>query len=89
MLAWIVGRLDGTAQAESTALGELPTRDSLPLDGLDVGDQQWQALFGYEAASWLAECDLTESFFARFADRVPSALRAELADLRGRLTGAK
>ena len=32
--------------------------------------------------SWLAECDLTEEYFAQFGDRVPAALHAELASLR-------
>jgi phosphoenolpyruvate carboxykinase (GTP) len=35
-----------------------------------------------DRASWLAECDLTETFFDRFGSRVPPALRAELASLR-------
>lgn len=36
VLAWIVGRLDGTAEGVRTPIGIVPTRDALDLDGLDV-----------------------------------------------------
>ncbi|MBU6213596.1 MAG: phosphoenolpyruvate carboxykinase (GTP) [Actinomycetales bacterium] len=88
VLAWIVGRLDGTAGAEPTALGNRPTQSDFPLTGLDLSDGAWDDLFGYDRDSWLAECALTESFFARFGDHMPPALYDELADLRGKLTGA-
>ena len=39
-------------------------------------------LFDVDRDSWLAECDLTEEYFAQFGDRVPAALKAELASLR-------
>ena len=89
VLAWIVARLEGTAESEATALGDVPTPTAMPVDDLGIDDATWQALFGYESASWLAECDLTESFFNRFGDHLPSELVDELAALRGRLTGAK
>ena len=88
VLAWIVGRLDGSAGAEPTALGNRPRQLDFPLEGLSLNDFDWADLFGYDPASWLAECDLTETFFARFGDHVPPALTEELADLRSRLTGA-
>jgi phosphoenolpyruvate carboxykinase (GTP) len=46
-------------------------------------------LFAVDPDSWLAECDLTEEYFEKFGDRVPQALRDELAALRGRLEAAK
>jgi phosphoenolpyruvate carboxykinase (GTP) len=42
-------------------------------------------LFAIDPASWLAEADLTEEFFAQFGDRVPAALRGQLDGLRERL----
>jgi len=39
--------------------------------------------------AWLAECDLTDEYFARFGDRVPDELHEQLATLRSRLTAAR
>ena len=45
-------------------------------------DAALEQLFDVDRDSWLAECDLTEEYFAQFGDRVPAALKAELASLR-------
>ncbi|MFF1574155.1 phosphoenolpyruvate carboxykinase (GTP) [Leifsonia sp. NPDC058292] len=82
VLEWIVRRLEGSAGAVETPIGRLPVTDDLDLDGLDVSAADLDALFHVDRASWLAECDLTDEFFDRFGDRVPAALRAELASLR-------
>ena len=44
-----------------------------------------EELFTIDSASWLAECDLTETYFEEFGEHVPGALRDELAALRLRL----
>src|SRR5690606_36361567 len=36
VLKWIFERLDGTAEAEKTPIGLLPTRESLVTSGLDI-----------------------------------------------------
>ncbi|WP_308468044.1 phosphoenolpyruvate carboxykinase (GTP) [Rathayibacter soli] len=82
VIAWIAERLEGEVGATSTAIGRLPQRDELELEGLDVSDADLDALFAVDAESWLAECDMTEEFFAQFDGRVPAALNAELAALR-------
>jgi phosphoenolpyruvate carboxykinase (GTP) len=60
----------------------MPVAGSLNVDGLDLSEEALDQLFRIDPASWLAECDLTEEFFARFGGRVPPALRSELASLR-------
>jgi phosphoenolpyruvate carboxykinase (GTP) len=82
VLEWIVRRLEGAAGAVDAPIGRLPIPSELDLDGLDVTAAELDALFRVDPASWLAECDLTEEFFARFGTRVPAPLRAELASLR-------
>ena len=82
MLEWIVGRIEGGADAVETPIGLIPASDSLDLDGLEITDAALEHLFDVDTASWLAECDLTEEYFAQFGDRVPAALKAELSSLR-------
>ena len=82
VLEWIVGRLEGGADAVETPIGLLPASDSLDLDGLEITDDALEQLFDVDRDSWLAECDLTEEYFAQFGDRVPAALKAELSSLR-------
>ena len=82
VLEWIVGRIEGSADAMETPIGLLPASGSLDLDGLELADDAVEQLFDVDRDSWLAECDLTDEYFAQFGDRVPAALRAELASLR-------
>ncbi|GAB3612524.1 phosphoenolpyruvate carboxykinase (GTP) [Humibacter ginsengisoli] len=85
VVAWIVGRLEGTAGAVDTPVGRIPVRASLDVDGLELAPDALDRLFEIDPDAWLAECDLTEHFFARFGGRVPAALTAELESLRYRL----
>jgi phosphoenolpyruvate carboxykinase (GTP) len=86
VIEWIVRRLDGDVGAVSTPIGLLPdVEEDLNLDGLDLSADAARQLFEIDKASWQVECDLTEEYFARFGDRVPPALHAELASLRYQL----
>ncbi|NYD68575.1 phosphoenolpyruvate carboxykinase (GTP) [Agromyces atrinae] len=86
VLEWIVGRLEGDARASSTPIGLVPAEGALNVDGLDIDDAALAQLFAVDTTSWLAECALTEEYFAQFDGRVPAALQAELASLRYHLT---
>ncbi|MDZ7577264.1 MAG: phosphoenolpyruvate carboxykinase (GTP) [Candidatus Nanopelagicales bacterium] len=88
VLAWIIQRVEGKAGAEETPIGLRPPADELFLDGLDLTDAQVAELFAIDSQSWLAECDLTDEYFAKFGDKVPQALRDELTGLRDRLEAA-
>lgn len=85
VLAWVLGRVAGdeAAGAVESPVGLLPA--ALDLDGLDVPAADVDELFRVDPASWLAECDLTEEFFARFGDHLPPQLAEELGALRSRL----
>jgi phosphoenolpyruvate carboxykinase (GTP) len=88
VIAWICARLDGEAGALPAPIGRLPIVDELDLDGLDLSAEVLRELFAVDASSWLAECDLTEAFFAQFDGRVPAALTAELEGMRYHLRRA-
>ncbi len=85
VLAWVVDRLENEADGIDSPVGVLPNRQDLPLDGLEISENDLEALFDVDKSSWLAECDLTEEYFSQFDGRVPPELQAELADLKSRL----
>ena len=82
VIEWIVRRIEGFADASDTPIGHLPVEGGLNLEGLDLSPADVEQLFAIDPASWLAECDLTEEYFARFGGRVPPALLSELASVR-------
>ncbi|MEO6822404.1 MAG: phosphoenolpyruvate carboxykinase (GTP) [Candidatus Nanopelagicales bacterium] len=86
VLAWVVGRLTGAADAVDTAIGRMPAPGSLDVEGLGLSEEVLTELFAVDPTSWLAEADLTEEYFARFGDRVPPELRTQLTNLRTRLS---
>ncbi|TFD32711.1 phosphoenolpyruvate carboxykinase (GTP) [Cryobacterium cryoconiti] len=88
VIEWIVRRIEGFADARDTPIGHLPVAGGLDLKGLDLAETDVDQLFAIDPASWLAECDLTEEYFAQFGDRVPPALLSELASVRYNLRNA-
>ncbi|GAA1688910.1 phosphoenolpyruvate carboxykinase (GTP) [Microcella alkalica] len=85
VLQWMVERLDGTACAEDSPLGSIPTADGLNLDGLDLSEDRVRELFAQDKGALLAEADDIEGFFATFGDRLPAELDRQLDLLRRRL----
>ena len=85
---WIIRRIAGDVPAVDSPIGRLPRVEDLNLDGLDIPAADLEELFSVDAEAWKTEADLTEEFYDTFGDKVPAALRAELASLRYRLDKA-
>ncbi len=85
VLAWIVERCGDAVEAVDTPIGRLPSTESLPTDGLDVTDDALAELLSVDVAAWKAELPLIAEHYATFGDRLPSAMRDELAALEQRL----
>jgi phosphoenolpyruvate carboxykinase (GTP) len=85
VIAWIIDRLEGSGAAIDSPLGKTPAPGSLNLDNLEMSDKNLQELFAVNPASWNAECDLTEKYFAQFGKELPVEMTNELAGLRSRL----
>jgi phosphoenolpyruvate carboxykinase (GTP) len=88
VLAWVIDRLEGLAGAVETPIGRLPVAGEVDVTGLDISEEVMAELFHVDAASWLAEADLTAEYFAKFGDRVPAELHAQLDALKARLQQA-
>jgi phosphoenolpyruvate carboxykinase (GTP) len=87
ILKWALQRIDGTADAVRTPIGDVPTPDDLDLDGLAgfSSSAATAAALHVEPAEWRAETALIEQWYAKIGDRLPRALREELAALGSRL----
>jgi phosphoenolpyruvate carboxykinase (GTP) len=88
VIDWIIRRVQGEVRAVDTPIGRIPRVEDLDLDGLDLPADDLAELFDIDAGSWMQEAELTEEFYDEFGDRVPAALRAELASLKYRLSRA-
>ena len=85
VLRWMLERIDGTAAATTTAIGYVPTPDSLDLAGLNLSPETVNALLQIDHTEWQGEASDIASFFASFGEDLPVALRQELQQLQQRL----
>jgi phosphoenolpyruvate carboxykinase (GTP) len=85
VLKWVVERLEGTAAAAETPIGQVPTRESLDTDGLDISAADVAAVLRVDVDEWRAELPQIAEWFDKFGDKLPGVLWAELDALRARL----
>jgi phosphoenolpyruvate carboxykinase (GTP) len=87
VLKWVLERVAGTADAVETAIGNVPTPESLDLDGLDIDAGTLDALLEVDPIAWKDEVELINAHFDSIGERLPSAMRDELGDLERRING--
>jgi phosphoenolpyruvate carboxykinase (GTP) len=88
VLKWIFERCDGAAEAQATAIGNLPTAGALDLSGLSIDPADVRELLKVDKSQWLSELKDIDHHLAQFGARLPKALQDELAALRQRLNAA-
>jgi len=84
-LDWICRRLEGEADAAETPIGAVPRPGDLDLTGLDADAGQVTQVLTVDPEEWKAELPNIREHFAEFGDRLPEALRTELAALERNL----
>ncbi|HPE85481.1 MAG TPA: phosphoenolpyruvate carboxykinase (GTP), partial [Chlamydiales bacterium] len=80
VLEWMFNRIEGTAEAENTAIGLIPKE--IDLQNLDV---DMSALFEIDKAAWKKEVQSIREYFAMFGDRLPDGIKQEFATLEKNL----
>ena len=88
VLKWIVQRLEGQAEAETTAIGLVPAKGALDLGGLTLSDAQLDLLLTVDHDVWAEEAALIPAHYETFGERLPRALWQEHTALLGRLSVA-
>jgi phosphoenolpyruvate carboxykinase (GTP) len=85
VLKWMLERIEGRAAAADTAIGFVPTPNSLTLDGLSLSKDTLEQALHVDPADWVKEQDDTSTFFDKFGSRLPAGIRAEHKALAERL----
>jgi phosphoenolpyruvate carboxykinase (GTP) len=80
VLRWIIDRCKGTAPAASTPIGHLPSAADLDTQGLNLAPGALEDLLNVDPAQWRAEFEGIDTYLSEFGERVPQALKTELAD---------
>jgi phosphoenolpyruvate carboxykinase (GTP) len=88
VLQWICQRVRGEADTERTIIGDVPTRASLDLEGLDLSADKVERLLSVEARAWQGEADNQRAFLDTFGPRLPHALVREHEALVARIREA-
>jgi len=84
VLKWICERVDGSGKAQQTPIGNLPTADAIDISGLNIPEQDMQALTSVDIPGWKKEADDIAGYYSKF-ERLPEALKGQLEGLRKRL----
>jgi phosphoenolpyruvate carboxykinase (GTP) len=86
VLEWVFERVSGRGEAVETPIGLVPAPGAIDTDGLDVSDEQMSKLLTVDETEWRDEVPRIREHFAKFSDRLPSELRAEIDQLERRLS---
>ena len=81
VLKWIVDRLEGSASGVETAIGTVPAKAELDLDGLDIEDRDLDILLSVDTEIWKQEAGLLPEYFEQFGSHMPKALVEQHAAL--------
>ncbi len=85
VLKWVVGRMEGQADAVETPIGYVPTPDALDTDGLDLDADALEQALEVDIEEWKAEIPQITEWFEKFGDSLPAVLWTELDGLKARL----
>ena len=85
VLDWMLKRCEGTVDAQETAIGYVPNVDDINLDGLDFSKEDLVGILNVDKDLWRAEVPGIKEFYAKFGDKLPATLQAELDTLESKL----
>ena len=85
VLEWIFRRLEGTAEAVDTQIGRLPAPGAINIAGLSIGAPELAELLRVDAAGWANELPELREHLAKFGEKLPPELSAQLEALTERL----
>ncbi len=85
VLAWILDRCAGSAQAQDTAIGYLPRPQDLNTSGLTIAPETLGEILSVNAEAWRKEMTDIRAYLGEFGARTPAALLAEVEGVEQRL----
>jgi phosphoenolpyruvate carboxykinase (GTP) len=87
VLAWIFRRTQDQAETVETPIGLVPPvgEGGIDIENLDVDEKTMAKLLEVDPEEWKHQLPQIHEHYARFGDRLPSGLRAQLEELERRL----
>jgi len=85
VLKWVIDRIEGRATAAETAIGHVPSADSLDTTGLDMDAEHLATALHVDVEEWRAEVPQIQEWFEKMGDKLPTMLLTELDTLKARL----
>lgn len=90
VLDWVVRRAAGEVDAIDGVTGRYPKFEDFNIEGLEgFTKEDWDKLYSIDPDAWALETDDSEQYFEQFGDKVPTAVREQLAKLHDRIEAAK
>jgi phosphoenolpyruvate carboxykinase (GTP) len=81
VLAWMVGRIEQTAQAQENVFGYSPNYGDLNWQGIEFTEAQFNQVISVDKESWREEFKLHEELFEQLAFGLPPILKETKAKL--------
>jgi phosphoenolpyruvate carboxykinase (GTP) len=87
VLDWICRRLDGEVEATESTIGLLPRLEDINTEGLELREGDLEHLLEFDGDELSQQLPQLEEHLARFGDRLPDEIKAQLDALKQRLDG--
>ncbi len=85
VLKWIIERVEGTANAQQTALGSIPDFADLDWSGSDFSESTYRDISAVDSHAWSQELKLHDELLAKLVHGLPVALKERRAHLQTQL----
>ena len=83
VVEWILKRCEGKVDAVETPIGFVPKAEDINLEGLeDFSIDTLKDILVVDKAAWAKEAEGIEEFYKQFGDKLPAALKEQLAALK-------
>ena len=79
VLDWIIQRCQNKIDAKETPIGYVPMKEDINTSGLNISDENLNALLTIEPDQWLIEMNAIKEYFNEFGKRLPNQLLNEHA----------
>jgi len=79
VLDWIIQRCQNKIDAKETPIGYVPFKEDIDTSGLNISEENLNALLTIDPDQWLVEMDAIKEYFNEFGERLPNQLLNEHA----------
>jgi phosphoenolpyruvate carboxykinase (GTP) len=85
IVIWMIDRIEGKTGAKKSEIGLFPEDDAINLEGLNISKEIMQQLLNVDKEAWKKEITMIEEFYAKFGDKIPKELTAQLNKLKKKI----